>query len=123
MAVEEKVAPALTFGVDPDLCISDLDDIEEGPQDLEQCFTWDGPDVSLSEEAVEIEEEEREGKLPELPSCTNEVLLPRDTSLPQGALGPLDGPLPELILAPIGVEGHLESLLDEAPQHVTWHES
>ena len=46
-----------------------------------------------------------------------------DTSLPQGALKPLDGPLPELILAPIDAEGHLESLLDEAPQRATWHES
>jgi hypothetical protein len=38
-------------------------------------------------------------------------------------LKPLDGPLPELILAPVDAEGHLESLLDEAPQHATWHES
>jgi hypothetical protein len=72
---------------------------------------------------AEIEKEEREGKLPELPSHTNEVLPLHDTSLPQGALEPLDGPPPELILAPINVEGHLELLLDEAPQHVTWHES
>jgi len=123
MAVEEEVAPALTFGADPDLCISDPDDIEEGPQDLEQCFTWDGPDVWLSEEAVKIKEEEREGKLPELPGYTNEVPPPRNTSLPQGALESLDRLLPELILAPVDVEGHLELLLDEAPQCATWHES
>ena len=29
--VEEEVAPMLTFGADPDLCIGDLDDIEVGP--------------------------------------------------------------------------------------------
>ncbi len=123
MAVEEEVAPALTFGADPDLCISDPDDIEEGPQDLEQCFTWDGPDVWLSEEAIEIEEEEREGKSSKSPGHMNEVPLPHNTSLPQGALEPLDRPLPELILAPIDAEGHLELLLDEAPQRMTWHES
>jgi hypothetical protein len=42
-------------------------------------------DVWLSEEAVEIEEE-REGRLLKLPSCTNKVLLLHNTSLPQGAL-------------------------------------
>jgi hypothetical protein len=102
--------------------LGDPDDIEEGPQDLEQCFTWDGPDVWLSEEAVEIEEE-REGKMPESPGHTNKVLPPHNTSLPQGALEPLDRPSPELILAPIDVEGLLESLWGEAPQHTMWHRS
>ena len=89
---------------------------------MEWIFTWDGLDDWLSKEAVKIEEE-REGKLPELPGHTNRVLLPRDTSLPQGALEPLNRPSPELILAPVDAEGHLESLLNKAPQHVTWHES
>jgi hypothetical protein len=107
MAIEEEVAPMLTFGVDLDLCIGDPDDIEVGPQDLDLSFTWDALDVWLSKEAVEIEEEEREGRLPELPSCTNKVQPPCNTSLPQGALEPLDGPSPELILALVNAEGHL----------------
>ena len=78
----------------------------------------------MCKEAVEIKKEEREGTEPELPGCMNEVLLLLcNTSLPQGALKPLDRLLPKLILAPIDVEGHSESLLDEAPQHRTWHES
>jgi hypothetical protein len=123
MVVEEEVAPALTFGADPDPILGDLDDLGASPQDFEPRFTWDGPDNWLCDEAIEIEEEEREGKLPESPGHTNEVPLPRDTSLPQGALKPLDGLSPELILAPVDAEGHSESLLDEAPQHTTWHES
>ena len=115
--------PALTFGADLDPILGDLVEIWFGPQDLEPSFTWDGPDDWLSEEAVEIEEEEREGNLPESPGRTNEVPPPRDTSLPQGALKPLDGLSPELILAPVDAEGHLESLLDEAPQRATWHKS
>jgi len=53
----------------------------------------------------------------------NEVPPLRDTSLPQGALKPLDGLSSELILAPVDVEGHSELLLNEAPQRATWHES
>ena len=45
--VEEEVAPALTFGVDPDPCIGDPDDIEVGPQDLDLSFTWDVTDARL----------------------------------------------------------------------------
>ena len=122
MAVEEEVAPALTPGADLDPILGDLDDIEEGPQDLEQCFTWDGLDVWLSEKAIKIEEE-REGKMPKSPSRTNEVPPPCNTSLPQGALEPLDGLSPELILAPVDAEGLLESLWGEAPQCATWHRS
>jgi hypothetical protein len=72
---------------------------------------------------LRIKEEEREGTGPELPSRTNEVLPLCNTFLPQGALKPLNGLSPELILAPINAEGHSESLLDEAPQCMTWHES
>ena len=51
------------------------------------------------------------------------MLLLCNTSLPQGALEPLDEPLPELTLAPVNAEGHWELLLNEALQHMTWHES
>ena len=36
---------------------------------------------------------------------------------------PPDGPPPELILAPVNVEGPEESLPDGAPQHMAWHVS
>ena len=39
MVVKEKVASALIFEVDLDLYISNLDDIEVGPQDLDLRFT------------------------------------------------------------------------------------
>jgi len=80
--VEEKVALTLTFRADPDPILGDLDETDAGPQDFEPHFTWDGPDDWLSEEAIKIEEEEREGKLPELPGCMNKVPPPHDTSLP-----------------------------------------
>jgi hypothetical protein len=112
---EEVVAPVLTPGADPDPILGDPDETWFGPQDLEPNFTWDGLDDWLSEEAVEIKEEEREGKSPESPGRMNEVPPPHDTSLPQGALKPLDGPSPELTLAPVDAEGHWESPLNEAP--------
>jgi len=34
-AVEEEMAPMLTFRVDPDPILGTLDDTEEGPQDLD----------------------------------------------------------------------------------------
>jgi hypothetical protein len=37
--VEEKVAPMLTFGVDLDPILGDLDEIGVGPQDLDLSFT------------------------------------------------------------------------------------
>ncbi len=58
MAEEEDMTPALTIRVDPDPCISDLDDTEAGPQNSELCFTWDGPDNWLCEESGEVEGEE-----------------------------------------------------------------
>jgi len=58
MAEEEDMTPALTIRVDPDPCISDLDDTEAGPQNSELCFTWDGPDNWLSKEAAKIKEKE-----------------------------------------------------------------
>jgi len=39
MAKEEDITPTLTIGVDLDLCTGNLDDLEEGPQDLELNFT------------------------------------------------------------------------------------
>jgi hypothetical protein len=122
MVVEEEVAPMLTFGADLDPCISDPDDIEVGLQDLDLSFTWDVLDTWLSEKAVKIEEE-REGKMPESPSCINEVPPPCNIYLPQGALEPLNRPSPELILAPVDAEGHLGLPLNKALQHMTWHES
>jgi hypothetical protein len=59
--MEEEVAPTLTFGVDPDPILGDSDDLGAGPQDFKPHFTWDGPDNWLSDEAVEIEEEELAG--------------------------------------------------------------
>ncbi len=76
------MAPVLTLGVDLDPILGNPDELEEGPQDLELNFTWDGLDVWLSEKAIEIEEEEREGKTPELPGHMNEVVPLCDTSLP-----------------------------------------
>jgi hypothetical protein len=110
------VAPALTFGADLDPILGDPDEIWFGPQDLEQCFTWDGPDKWLCEEMTEIEEEGLEGAAT---ISRKEAIFP----LPQKATGPPDGPPSELIIAPINVEGPEESLLDGAPQCVTWHES
>jgi hypothetical protein len=113
--VEEEVAPTLTFGVDLDPILGDPDEIWFGPQDLEQCFTWDGPDEWLCKETAEIEEG-LEGAV--TISC-EEAIFP----LPQKATGPPDGPPPELIIAPVNMKGPEESLLDGAPQCVTWHES
>jgi hypothetical protein len=39
MVVEEKVAPILTHGVDPNPVLGNLDDINVGPQDFEPRFT------------------------------------------------------------------------------------
>jgi hypothetical protein len=114
-AVEEEVAPVLTFRADPDPILGDPDEIWFGPQDLEQCFTWDGPGEWLCEETAEIEEG-LEGAA--IISC-EEAIFP----LPQKATGPPDGPPPELIIAPVNAEGPEELLLDGAPQCTTWHES
>ena len=46
---EEEVAPTLTFGADLDPFVGDPDETWFGPQDLEQTFTWDGPDDWLTE--------------------------------------------------------------------------
>jgi hypothetical protein len=114
--VEEEVAPTLTFGVDPDPCISDLDEICVGPQDLEWTFTWDGLDNWLCDEAAEIEKEELD--------CAAVTPCGEDTiPLPQDVTGHPDGPPPELIQAPVNAEGLLESPLGGAPQRTTWHES
>jgi hypothetical protein len=43
--------------------------------------------------------------------------------LPQEGTEPPDGPLPELIRAPVDVEGQLELFWGKAPQRVTRHES
>ncbi len=59
--VEEEVAPALTFGADPDPILGDPDETGIGPQNLDLSFTWDGPDNWLSNKAAEIEEEELAG--------------------------------------------------------------
>jgi transposase InsO family protein len=61
MAEEVDMTPMLTIGADPDLCIGNPDDLEEGPQDLELNFTWDGPDDWLHEEDGEVEGEEMAG--------------------------------------------------------------
>jgi len=39
MAKEVDMTPTLTVGADPDLCIGNSDDLEEGPQDFELNFT------------------------------------------------------------------------------------
>jgi hypothetical protein len=88
-AVEEEVAPALTPGVDPDPILGDLDELCIGPQDLEEIFTWDGPDDWLCEEAAEIEKEELD--------CAAVTPCEEDTiPLPQEVIGPPDGLPPEL---------------------------
>ncbi len=116
MAVEEEVAPTLTFGADPDPILGDPDDTCIGPQDFELHFTWDGPDDWLCEEAAEIEEEELD--------CATVTPCEGDTiPLPQEVTGPPDGLPPELIQAPVNAEGPLESLPDGAPQCTTWHKS
>ena len=63
MAVEEDlVAPTLNFGVDPDPCLGDPDDLEgDAPDELN--FAWDGPDDWLKEELSEIEGEELVGAM------------------------------------------------------------
>jgi hypothetical protein len=114
--MEEEVAPALTFRADPDPILGDPDEIWFGPQDLEQCFTWDGLDEWLCKETAEIKEEGLEGATT---ISREEAIFP----LPQKATGPPDGPPPELIIAPVNVEGPEELLLDGAPQCATWHES
>ncbi len=89
MAVEEEVAPVLTFGADLDPILGDPDDTCVGPQDFESCFTWDGPDDWLCEEAAKIKEEELD--------CAAVTPCEGDTiPLPQEVTGPPDGPPPEL---------------------------
>jgi len=63
MAVEDEVvAPTLTFGVDPDPCLGDPDDLEgNAPNELH--FAWDGPDNWLREKIGEIEREELVGAM------------------------------------------------------------
>jgi len=39
MAKKVDMTPALTIRADPDPCIGNLDNLEEGPQDLELNFT------------------------------------------------------------------------------------
>jgi len=113
--VEEEVAPALTFGADPDPIVGDPDDICVGPQDLAWTFTWDGPDDWLCDEAAEIKEEL---------DCAVVTPCEEDTiPLPQEVTGPSDGPPPELTRAPIDAEGPWELLPDGAPQCVTWLKS
>ena len=80
----------LTFGVDPDPILGDLDDIVAGPQDFELCFTWDGPDNWLIDEAAEIKEEKLDCAV--VTPCEEDTIL-----LPQEVTGPPDGPPPELI--------------------------
>jgi hypothetical protein len=99
--VEEEVAPALTFGVDPDRILGDPDDLGAAPQDFELCFTWDGPDNWLCDEAVEIEKEELAGAT--VTPCEEDTI-----PLPRKGTEPPDGPLPELIRAPVDAEGQLE---------------
>ena len=57
MAIKEEVAPTLTFGVDLDPILGTLDDIEEGPQNLDQSFTWEGLNNWLCKETAEIKKE------------------------------------------------------------------
>ena len=84
------MAPALTFGVDPDLVLGDLDETCIGSQDMGQFFTWDGLDDWLCNEAAEIEEEGL--------NCAMVTPCREDTiSLPQDATGHPDRPPPELI--------------------------
>ena len=105
---EEVVPPVLTFRADPDPMLGDPDEIGIGPQDLDLSFTWDGPDDWLSKVAGKDEDKEPVGTMT---TPCKEVVIP----LPQEAMEPPDGPLPELILAPVNVEGPEESLLDGAP--------
>ncbi len=110
------MALTLTFRADPDPILGDPDDTCVGPQDFKPHFTWDGPDDWLCEEVAEIEKEELD--------CAAVTPCEGDTiPLPQEVTGPPDGPPPELIQAPIDMEGPLELLPDGAPQRTTWHKS
>ena len=116
MVVKEVVAPMLTFRADLDLILGNLDDLGAGPQDFELCFTWDGLDNWLCNEAAEIKEKEL--------ACATVTPYEEDNfPQPQKGIEPPNRPPPELIQAPINVEGPLELLLDRAPQHTTWLKS